>query len=609
MDNVRSIINNVYIQPIRSVLVVDDEFVSLDKMVDYCHQAATGTSIADSMASSYPALDLERAKRLISSFRHPERSWLCDIHDARDLEGEDTDEKIANHLHQSDLLILDYNLTHNSTDGTKALSFIKKVSKNSHFNLVVIYTNNNIAETFNEILYSLVKPLNSTLLGCLESISLTFSYWVALDDGLSMRLEGIFSDDNNRVELISFLAGFNNIEELNEPKKLKKSEKLACYSDLNDVYSSKPEEVQLTFGEFLLAAYFTFHEEVGPKLNADELLCNKAFYSSSVNWIKNERLFLTIVSKRSVEPENLTNSLLDALSAWNPQPHRLLMSKMRAELENKGVLFEDAVLGDNNTHAGWLKDLLEAEKDKSKWIVQQNVSQVINKLSASLMPGMEEFLVKLKSELNTHSTAEVIEHYHSLNLSHQETKRLICKHLNAYRCSEAVTGEQINTGHIVKVNKEYYVCLTPACDLQPGRIKGWRKELGSLLPVKLVRLFEFNKRYSKEDKFLKKLTSGDNVIFHTEEGIEQLTLVEQTGNNPMWEQMLLHNEGAISWQDNKPTVTLTRTFVRQDYKHTVSSATYEVPIVAQLRYEYALNLLQILGGSLSRVGLDFENLS
>ncbi|WP_205930622.1 hypothetical protein, partial [Pseudomonas viridiflava] len=30
-------------------------------------------------------------------------------------------------------------------------------------------------------------------------------------------------------------------------------------------------------------------------------------------------------------------------------------------------------------------------------------------------------------------------------------------------------------------------------------------------------------------------------------------------------------------------------------------------VVAQLRYEYALNLLQKLGGHLSRVGLDFVN--
>ena len=31
-------------------------------------------------------------------------------------------------------------------------------------------------------------------------------------------------------------------------------------------------------------------------------------------------------------------------------------------------------------------------------------------------------------------------------------------------------------------------------------------------------------------------------------------------------------------------------------------------VVCQLRYEYALNLLQRLGGSLSRIGLDFRNM-
>lgn len=43
------------------------------------------------------------------------------------------------------------------------------------------------------------------------------------------------------------------------------------------------------------------------------------------------------------------------------------------------------------------------------------------------------------------------------------------------------------------------------------------------------------------------------------------------------------------------------------HENGIKSKIATFPIVAQLRYEYALNLLQRFGSSLSRVGLDFVN--
>ncbi|EMK3377256.1 hypothetical protein V8057_004743 [Vibrio vulnificus] len=133
MANLDNLIEEVYISPIRSVLIVDDEFVSLDKMIDFSASLYEGNSpetVKSELAIEYPnGLDMRRAQNMVSAFRNERRNWLCDIHDGKDIVSGETEEKIANHLHQSDLLILDYNLTADHTDGTTALSLIKKSLK------------------------------------------------------------------------------------------------------------------------------------------------------------------------------------------------------------------------------------------------------------------------------------------------------------------------------------------------------------------------------------------------------------------------------------------------------------------------------------------------
>ena len=50
--------------------------------------------------------------------------------------------KVVNHLHQSDLLILDYQLDKSkSGDGTLAIQILRDLISNEHFNLVIVYTN------------------------------------------------------------------------------------------------------------------------------------------------------------------------------------------------------------------------------------------------------------------------------------------------------------------------------------------------------------------------------------------------------------------------------------------------------------------------------------
>ncbi|TKF57555.1 hypothetical protein FCV63_11375 [Vibrio lentus] len=67
MANLNSLVKEVYVDPIRSVLVVDDEFVSLDKMVNFVDELSTdstSSTVKDHLETEYPnGLDLKRAKK------------------------------------------------------------------------------------------------------------------------------------------------------------------------------------------------------------------------------------------------------------------------------------------------------------------------------------------------------------------------------------------------------------------------------------------------------------------------------------------------------------------------------------------------------------------
>ncbi len=109
------------------------------------------------------------------------------------------------------------------------------------------------------------------------------------------------------------------------------------------------------------------------KLNREEVAV--VSYNPSgegANWIRSERLFVTVVSKKN-EPDELADKLIEALQAWCPHPYRLIMSKMRAELNEKGVRAEEAILKNRYLETGWLKGLLNSEHDDKAWKIKTSI--------------------------------------------------------------------------------------------------------------------------------------------------------------------------------------------------------------------------------------------
>jgi hypothetical protein len=255
-----------------------------------------------------------------------------------------------------------------------------------------------------------------------------------------------------------------------------------------------------------------------------------------------------------------------------------------------------------------------------------------------MMPALEVFSGKIKSANADTDIAKLIKSYHDLDITDKATKLAMLKHLNAYACSTSVRGNKITTGQVLnikrkeegkvikkemregevivvevveeKIIEEFYICLTPACDLMPKQSNDWKKSLGSLMPIKLVRLhasekrFESSKKKCTDEKLLSDINSNDHLLLDIKGEVKGFTISKDPGANPQWEQAFAFNKGAVTWEEESAFAIVHRIYF-DDEQGKLNENISKCQVVAQLRSEYAINLLQKFGASQSRVGLDF----
>ena len=162
------------------------------------------------------------------------------------------------------------------------------------------------------------------------------------------------------------------------------------------------------------------------------------------------------------------------------------------------------------------------------------------------------------------------------------------------------------------------------CDLVPGQ----KKDIDELLPVTLVQMYDAKAALKStrasmqkslsieeipilngEDEIKKILdhATQNNLLFIRPEGennkivILSFTVGLDGKANPKAKDFYVENQGIF--EENTRTLKLKYAEIGRG----VEIKEVDAEIVAELRYEYALNLLGKLGVSKSRVGLDFIN--
>jgi len=592
-------IEEIFILPIKTVVVVDDEYPTIDDFLN--GSLRLKDDAGEIVASSRTKMDnCERVREILAFCRSRVPSpWLVDIHDGKapPLVAEVQN---ASHLSHSDLLILDYHLEANN-GSEKAIEILQELARNGHLNLVVVYTKDReeagggIDRAIDEIALGLTSPDARFNLHeqRVKNLQERFSAWEELQDDIYKQL--IDCLDSNLFLFLQRRANISWAQLCDLPEVSQLSRFL---SQIPDGVSMSPDEMVL----FLLhksQELFKIKMFNGP--NSRPLVKRDDFGN---NFIQTDSVFVTVVSKEH-PASTLPDHLLNALVAWDPSPHRLILSAMRNQIISEGSFAESGVLRNLSLQAGWFKDILEPNPLKLRSNVRQDVARHWESLGDKIGQNVVRFAERLAAYLVQESANPgLMDRFDSLGAYKDETQ--VSLNLNCYACTKPISGFHLSTGHILRVSHkklpvQYWVCLTPACDLVPGQggTKGWRKRLGEWLPFKAVRLFPVDSLAASKNAH-----RANNLFIDLNGKIETFGFFEPTGEDDFevpalrWEQCYASGNGILDGNNGFKVACI-------GSRGTLGYDEHDAAVVAQLRYEYALNLMNRLGAHLSRVGLGF----
>lgn len=575
------LIEQAYIDPIRTVIVVDDEFPSLDSLIEKELNGVRPWAGSEG--------DARKVSEILSYCRNRDRPWLVDVHDGREVSvrGE---ERIAPYLHHSDLMILDYHLAGDSGTGDHAIGILRDLASNDHFNMVIVYTKGDsdaIGNVFRQISLSLMsddESLSDIPHYPKQQINETIAEWEDDDTEIEAKLLSIISDQT-----------YLEVRKSNSCKELLK---MPEWQLLKELLKTAPAN---KVGDALWAKWLISkkHDVLKEQFSTNDLGDISWVREKAFNWLRTDRLFVTVISK-SHAPKDLPEMLKAAIINWCPSPHQLLMARMRAQMDEHGVLAESGVLRDRLLQAGWMRQLFSEKCVDRKQTLKGTVDKHWEALGDNLRANIDSYAGELTSHLDELGEDEVFKRFFGhINLATQNDK--ILKRLNTHACMKArFEHSHLMTGHIIKIGSELWACLSPACDLVPGQKKtGWQGRLGDYLPFKAVLLHKVS-----DEAALEQANQNIFVFIPTEKDADCYSIypMGEAHTNPQWEQLFAKNSGRFSGENGHLVIGRLNES-EGDLKFENSGA----EVVCQLRYEYALNLLQRLGTTLTRVGLDYHS--
>ncbi|MDE8604547.1 response regulator receiver domain [Marinomonas sp. RSW2] len=573
----QDLIKEAFIDPIRTVTVIDDEYPTLQELLQN--------------SGNTPDTDNPNIARLINITKmcHENHKWSLDVFNGKSPKIDD-DNYIPEHLHHSDLLILDYHLDGNQDDGKRARKIINKLDFNNHFNIVLVHTkgvaDDNIKQVFEEILGDFYT-VNGDIFSSLSEKKELIEEWLYenSDSYKWLDKENVYSIK----EVVEFVSN-------GSLKKYKKPEHIFnSFSDeISAINESLPpvSNIGFSIGDLIL---FRLREVIAHCEMSIGAIRNDLVWKwedNNLNYISTGKVFISVVHKSSDDPEEeLYTALCDSLNHFNASPMHLLMAKIRHEIDERGLEQAQSILLNRSAQAGWLYSLLSNSKDTLAH--DKAIDLHWEQLGRSSKSSLREFSIRLASVLLSEDKKVVIERFFKECI---ENVDLSCGHLNAFTCSMPVIGKHLNTGTVFSVNDEFWVCLTPACDLVPGQKSApWKSRIGThYLAFKAVKLNNAKLPRANEDA-----NTNEFVYLNCELFSEPKAFAFTGGGSPIWDTFYASNQGLFT-EEKKIGLAQVR-----ENEGNLSIKKVEAQVVAELRYEYALNLLQRFGANQTRVGLDF----
>lgn len=588
-DYYAAFVEEAFLKPIRSVLIVDDDYPTFDEMLSLeIAQLAGEKPKRDKAWYKNP----ERIRKVIAAFRTPARPLLVDIHDGANV-SVGAEITIAGHLHQSDLLVLDYELDRTkSGDGALAIAILRRLARKEHFNLVVVHTSEPLDSVFRQTLLGMLSPA-PTFLSDVE-MQQAVAILLAADDA---------NEDRDQPQVIAPSAELSAAIGVDQYLYARQNPSaylramargqapFAGFKALGDAHGIALDDLKLILRHQLNGVEATLRSAMEPGM---PLVLN--WSEAEPKYIAGESVFVAFSSKGDVD--DLLVALANALNSWRPEPSHLFLARLRAEMDEHGVMAQAPVLNNRHALAHWYRRLLDADGEKRRWLVSETVSRHSDQLMAGILPEVERFATRLvEAEAAQGTSTDLCKAHYEVDLTKDDQALASAREHNAYVCSKSPEGWHLTTGHVFKVGDDHWVCVSPACDTVPAQISAARLEVyGARLPFMAVKLHAI-----KDGKKLSDVQTNRYLFVRLDGAVKTFSFNDPSGDAsaPAWHILLAARKGQLG-----PDFSFDL-LLPESGKGGMRFRRHKAKIVAQLRYEYALNLIHRLGGTMTRVGLDF----
>lgn len=586
--NLSSLVKEAFIDPIRSVLIIDDEYPTWENVF----------SGGFNPSEKGRWKEKEDIIALIGQFRQKSKAMTIDIHD-----GEDNSD-IGTYLHQSDLLVLDYQLVKGGKDGERAIGIMKSLFRNRHFNLIVMHTAAEpLLAPFETVLDALLRPwpevqelgaAGKAVIEDLEEEAETNpelkNIWERLKGAVGRDIHYLY---RQQVQKGKKAAGFVRVEP-----------KLDAFRNLCDLGKLAIEQKVQVFCRILQ----TYEQHYGEGDDRPVDIRWSAPGQGKRPWIRTPGGFVAFAGKK--DPQLLT-ALAEAIEDWKPSPSRLISSKIRAAISAEGAYAEESALSDKHVYWQYYDELSkspqgDAGNSHRKSLLEAHAGRHTERLLDVVGGEAIKFGIKLVGcdPALKDPTVDGFGSHYNIRVRSEADKFDALYRYNSHISTKLVSGWHLHPGHIFKLEENYWVCVSPACDLVPNQ-KGQaainESIAAAIKPFMAVQLHPRARMLSKDE-----VNSNTYVFLKGNDGKASAFSVYEGGQNPSPVWRLFNADKFGTFEIDAVTKTAP---IKLHYlcglTGGLSIQTRDAVIMAQLRYEYALNLIQKLGVEMTRVGLDY----
>jgi len=473
------IIESVFFGKLKTALVIDDEYPTMDQLA--CPEKEP-TTMDDDVTSRFGSL--------MASLRAVQPPLLVDFHDGQT----DADAEIVERFYQSDFLVLDWQLAKANPKYEPSLRILREIFENGYFNIVVIDSTEESGKILKRILRTFSK--NMTSIDC-ETLS-----DIELPDGIDPDAIANFLDDGDIGDFLLGRSNATKIKGLVESiLKDRPQEFLALLSVAGEEADTAESLLNYVIAEQILG--FEPQERTGKFL-----LESRFDRSKSRAFIKTDGAFISITLKK--DNQNPVDVAKATMKSAGFRPEELMLAGLRNEISEKGVKSVGQVSGFKHASALWYYRLLNADKkrgvlldrfvsshaDAMIEVVKPTIVEIGHKIVESDICSIQnnaEKVAKRNAEIHAYHLSvrenggvategvdkpepvaklkpeTICKKHYAVELENEADVALAVDQHNFLANCRPVRGTHLTNGHVFKLDEEYWVCVTPACTMEPGR--------------------------------------------------------------------------------------------------------------------------------------------